>query len=239
MADALRTVILRLGKDWQSTLLRYNQMAEWQGENSRMVDKNRLQLPQLREHYLHWRALCGLGPQRDIAIIPEINDRHFPASPALAWEVLAHNMRSGHNVGALLRTSDCLGISCVNLSGYSPGPEHPTVRSTAMNCETWVPCRRWEDPLQCIAHANLRGLQTVALELCPDSIALEEFAWSPNGGLLVLGNEELGVPPEMLKACKARVYIPMYGRKASMNVASCYAITAHWLRVIHSRFSSK
>src|SRR6476661_3261965 len=36
--------------------------------------------------------------------------------------VIAHNIRSSHNVGALLRTSDGLGVNQVILSGYTPYP---------------------------------------------------------------------------------------------------------------------
>jgi tRNA G18 (ribose-2'-O)-methylase SpoU len=36
--------------------------------------------------------------------------------------VIAHNLRSAHNVGSLLRTADGLGISEVILTGYTPYP---------------------------------------------------------------------------------------------------------------------
>src|ERR1700733_12048980 len=37
--------------------------------------------------------------------------------------LVAHNLRSCHNIGSLLRTAEGLGISQVILSGYSPYPE--------------------------------------------------------------------------------------------------------------------
>ena len=36
--------------------------------------------------------------------------------------VIAHNMRSIHNVGSLLRTADGLGVDLVYLSGYTAYP---------------------------------------------------------------------------------------------------------------------
>ena len=36
--------------------------------------------------------------------------------------VLAHNIRSTHNIGAILRTSEGFGVSKIIFSGYSPFP---------------------------------------------------------------------------------------------------------------------
>ncbi|MEI6755611.1 MAG: TrmH family RNA methyltransferase, partial [bacterium] len=37
--------------------------------------------------------------------------------------LIAHNLRSAHNVGSLLRTADAMGVSKVYLTGYSPYPK--------------------------------------------------------------------------------------------------------------------
>ena len=37
--------------------------------------------------------------------------------------LIAHDIRSTHNVGSLLRTAECLGIKTVYLTGYSPYPK--------------------------------------------------------------------------------------------------------------------
>ena len=36
--------------------------------------------------------------------------------------VIAHNIRSTHNVGAIFRTSEGFGVSKIILSGYTPYP---------------------------------------------------------------------------------------------------------------------
>ena len=38
---------------------------------------------------------------------------------------IAHNIRSAHNIGSLLRTADGLGIRHVYMSGYTPYPKQP------------------------------------------------------------------------------------------------------------------
>lgn len=39
--------------------------------------------------------------------------------------LIAHNLRSAHNVGSLLRTADGLGLQAVYLTGYTPYPLSP------------------------------------------------------------------------------------------------------------------
>lgn len=38
--------------------------------------------------------------------------------------IIAHDVRSAHNVGALLRTAEGLGVTTVYLTGYTPYPQH-------------------------------------------------------------------------------------------------------------------
>jgi 23S rRNA (guanosine2251-2'-O)-methyltransferase len=39
--------------------------------------------------------------------------------------LIAHNLRSTHNVGSILRTAEGLGVTEVYLTGYTPYPETP------------------------------------------------------------------------------------------------------------------
>jgi tRNA G18 (ribose-2'-O)-methylase SpoU len=52
--------------------------------------------------------------------------------------------------------------------------------------------------------------------------------------LIILGNEELGIAPELMAEATMKVTIPMAGRKASMNVAGAFAIMAFKIRSAHS-----
>jgi len=58
--------------------------------------------------------------------------------------------------------------------------------------------------------------QVIALELGGEDINTCEF---PQTGAAVLGSEEFGISPEILKCCTRRVSIPLAGTKGSLNVA--------------------
>jgi tRNA G18 (ribose-2'-O)-methylase SpoU len=46
----------------------------------------------------------------------------------------------------------------------------------------------------------------------------------PNEVAIVLGHEKMGVDEEILKGCDKKIFIPMRGKKESLNVANCAGI---------------
>jgi tRNA G18 (ribose-2'-O)-methylase SpoU len=53
--------------------------------------------------------------QRKTHIKPKKNDK-------ISFSLLLHNIRSTHNVGAIFRTADAIGVSKIYISGYTPSP---------------------------------------------------------------------------------------------------------------------
>ncbi|MEM0476641.1 MAG: TrmH family RNA methyltransferase, partial [Candidatus Aenigmatarchaeota archaeon] len=53
---------------------------------------------------------------------------------------ILHNIRSAHNVGAIFRTSDAVGIKKLYLTGYTPTPKtNPKeIAKTALGAENYV-----------------------------------------------------------------------------------------------------
>lgn len=179
----------------------------------------------LTEQYLRLREIAGLGPEANVWT-PGEADLDRARGETLEWEVLLYNIRSGYNVGAILRTADCLGFQGVRLCGYTPGPDNAAVRSAAMGAEAWVNAPSFPGWREALAGED-RPL--IALETGPGSQDIRRFDW-PEKGILALGNEELGVPREILERAEAIVSIPLQGRKASLNVSQAFAIAAWEIR---------
>lgn len=186
--------------------------------------------------YHFWRAAAGAGPEKSLLAELAGGDRDERRGALLPYEVWLHDIRSGHNVGSILRTADGLGFRGVHRSGYTPGPEQAAVRAAAMGTEAYVAIRShgtaddffaWlATEREACAASGRDAPALIALETDPPAFDIEEFPW-PDAGILVIGNEELGSPPEILERCDARVAIPMRGRKASFNLANAFAI-AGW-----------
>ncbi len=132
-------------------------------------------------------------------------------------------------MGSIIRSVDCFGLEKVNLSGYSPEIDHVTLKSAARGAEGWIPTERWDSPMDCIEHYKSLNYEIIALETGDQIANVADVSW-PEKGLILVGNEELGIAPELMEQATLKVTIPMVGRKASMNVAGAFAITAFCLR---------
>ncbi len=143
--------------------------------------------------------------------------------------VVAHNIRSLWNIGALFRSCDALGIDKVYLTGYSATPPRKEITKTALGAESWVPWEHAKDPNGILQRLKSEGFSIVGLEIAPGSVSLHDYA--PKGPqCLILGHEILGVPKELLQLCDAVVHIPMQGKKESLNVSVAAGIALFSLR---------
>lgn len=156
--------------------------------------------------------------------------------------VIVHNIRSTHNVGAILRTCDGFGVGKVYFGGYSPYPTQagdtrlPHIRQklteqihkTALGAELSVPNTHYEDIAELIQQLKVDGFQVVALEQTKNSVNLPDFKPAPKLALL-LGEEVEGVAQDLLKLCDAVVEIPMRGSKESFNVSVAAGIALYQL----------
>lgn len=154
--------------------------------------------------------------------------------------VIAHNIRSTHNVGAIFRTAEGFGVSRIILSGYTPAPSHPgdkrlphiaekltkQIHKTALGAETMVPFSYEETPN--FDELHQRGYRIAALEQDETSIALPRYH-SPEKIALLLGEEVNGIEPELLQHCDDIIEIPMTGQKESFNVSVATGIALYHL----------
>ena len=227
-AELLRIIILQLGSDVAQTRGEYEHYAEWAkfSKEKQLNGKNQAELIDL---YKNFRTEAGLGFERDVYLENEPGDSPAPKEHAIPYAVLAHNLRSAFNAGSIFRTADCFGLEAVHLSGYTPDVSHTALKSAARGTESWIPHKRWNSPFDCIQNHVENGYAIIALETGEGSVPITSLKW-PEKGLILLGNEELGIAPELLAECSLKVEIPMAGRKASMNVAGAFAIMAYAIR---------
>jgi 23S rRNA (guanosine2251-2'-O)-methyltransferase len=157
--------------------------------------------------------------------------------------VIAHNIRSTYNVGAIFRTAEGFGISKIILSGYTPYPRTindsrlphiadkltKQISKTALDAEKQVPFEHLEEPSIDMLKQN--GYRIVALEQADSSVTLKDYH-PPEKIALLLGEEVEGVDQALLNQCEDIIEIPMVGQKESFNVSvatgiALYAITTN------------
>lgn len=159
--------------------------------------------------------------------------------------LVAHNIRSTHNVGSLLRTCDGFGIERVIFSGYTPYPQltkdtrlphiyqklSTSIAKTALGAEKTVPFSHEDDIESLLLQLKNEGYRIVGLEQDDSSMALTDYRPSDKVALLI-GEEVHGVNPELLSLCDDIAEIPMFGSKESFNVSVATGIALYHLRVV-------
>ncbi|HEX8390644.1 MAG TPA: TrmH family RNA methyltransferase [Candidatus Saccharimonadales bacterium] len=154
--------------------------------------------------------------------------------------LIAHDIRSAHNVGSLLRSSDGFGVTRFIASGVTPYPELPDdtrlphiakrltsqIAKTSLGAETYMKIEHYETPpLDALRSA---GYTIVGLEQDPTAVNLRDYK-APNKLALLLGEEVNGMPPSLRTECDVLLEIPMFGRKESFNVSVAAAVALYQL----------
>jgi 23S rRNA (guanosine2251-2'-O)-methyltransferase len=130
------------------------------------------------------------------------------------FTLIADDVRSILNVGALFRTADAVGVGMVWLTGFTPGPDNQPERiaKTALGAEHTVPWARARRVGDVVRRLRRQGVQVVALERMARSVDYRSFR--PQWPLaLIVGNEVKGVSKSMSHNADAIVSIPMRGSK--------------------------
>ncbi len=155
--------------------------------------------------------------------------------------LIAHNIRSTHNIGAIFRSADGFGVSRIILSGYSPYPRLETgdprlphiaekltkqIHKTALGAETVIPFEYQHTPD--LTALKTKGYHIVGLEQAPTSVMLNNYA-APDKLALLLGEEVEGISEALLQECETIVEIPMKGSKESYNVSVATGIALYGL----------
>lgn len=140
--------------------------------------------------------------------------------------LIAHDIRSRENVGALFRTADSLGITKLWLTGYTPSLPDLKISKVALGAEKSVEFEHVKDVDQVFERLATDQIPIYALELTSTAENLVEFQ-APERLALLLGTETTGIPPSLLKRCKGAVKISQKGIKESLNVGVAAGI-ASW-----------
>ena len=159
--------------------------------------------------------------------------------------VLAHNIRSTHNIGSIFRTCEGFGMEELILSGYTPYPYSSKdnrlphiarkidnqINKTALGAQKMISWHKSEDPINEVKKYISRDYKVVALEQASGSIAINEFK-NDSDILLILGEEVNGVSQELLDICDLIIEIPMKGSKESFNISVATGICLYHLSVV-------
>ncbi len=139
--------------------------------------------------------------------------------------VVMENIHDPHNVSAMLRSADAVGIHEVNLIYTTE--KFPSIGSkSSSSANKWIGRRKFSSVKECYDQLREEGFQILATRLDENAKQLYEFDLTKPTAF-VFGNEHAGVTDEAANLADATVYIPMKGMIQSLNVSVACAITIY------------
>jgi tRNA (guanosine-2'-O-)-methyltransferase len=136
--------------------------------------------------------------------------------------VVLENIHDSHNVSAILRSCDAVGILQVHLL-YTI-EEFPEIANTASSgAHKWLELIRHNSVESCFSALHSDGFRIFATRIDPNATPLyyNDFT-QPTA--FVLGNEHRGISKETATLADQQIYIPMMGMAESLNVSVASAV---------------
>ncbi|AJD39795.1 RNA methyltransferase [Rhizobium sp. SEMIA 4085] len=131
-------------------------------------------------------------------------------------------VRDPGNLGTIIRTADAAGASGVILVGETTDPfSLETVRAT-MGSVFAVPVAK-ATPEEFIGWKKSAGVAVVATHLA-GSVDYRTIDYKKRPVVLLMGNEQSGLPDQLAKEADALARIPQQGRADSLNLAVASAV---------------
>jgi 23S rRNA (guanosine2251-2'-O)-methyltransferase len=121
------------------------------------------------------------------------------------------------NFGAIARTAECGGLDGIIIPDKGNAPISADAVKTSSGALNHLPVARTEELKNTLRQLRDSGIRIIA---CTEKATKSIFDENLTGPLaLVLGSEEDGITPDLLRMADAQVMIPMKGKVGSLNVS--------------------
>ena len=145
----------------------------------------------------------------------------------------AINFMHDGNLGYLIRSAACFGAELVHVIGSIPA--NKILNPSSGTLTDYVKIIQHENPSDFLAYARKNDYEVVSAELSADSTPINSCSFDFDRHMcVVVGNEETGVPTEILNSSKA-IHIRMPGVGHCLNTSQTANIMMYELTKQYER----
>jgi tRNA (guanosine-2'-O-)-methyltransferase len=162
----------------------------------------------------------NMTPQRYNRLTSVLNHRQ----PDLT--VVLENVFDPHNVSAVMRTCDAVGIQDVYILNNRIAPHKKWGYKSSSTAAEWLSVHQFTDVETCFNEIRKKYENIYASYLGDDSLQLYNMNLSESIAL-VFGNETFGVSDEIKKYTDGDFIIPQVGIIKSLNISVACAVTLY------------
>lgn len=136
------------------------------------------------------------------------------------FSVLCSNLYNDFNISTVIRNANAFLAKEVIIYGRKQYDRRGTVGTHHYTQFKHV--REIDDLRELLNNANL---SVVGVDNLPGAIPIDDFAWNDSKHTIIcFGQEQVGLPKEVLDLCENLVYIRQYGSVRSLNVGCASSI---------------
>lgn len=147
--------------------------------------------------------------------------RNFPIT------VICENISNAPNIGSMFRIADAFGIENMIFCGNDIVIGRKMTK-TSRATEKYVNHEIRSSALSVITELKQKDYLIIALEITKNSTPINEIEFSINQPLaLIVGDENFGIPQELLNLADEIIHIEMFGQNSSMNVVQATNIVLY------------
>ncbi|WP_394546518.1 tRNA (guanosine(18)-2'-O)-methyltransferase TrmH [Pantoea ananatis] len=135
--------------------------------------------------------------------------------------VCMEQVHKPHNVSAVIRTADAVGIHEVH--AVWPSQRMRTQASASAGSNSWVNVVTHPSINDAISHLKTQNMQILATNLSADAVDFREIDYTKPTCIL-MGQEKTGITDDALALADRHIIIPMVGMVQSLNVSVASAL---------------
>ena len=139
--------------------------------------------------------------------------------------IVIENIHDPHNVSAMLRSADAVGIHEVQLV-YTKEKFPRVGKKSSSSANKWVERRKFDSLRSCYERLRQEGFTIYATRLDDNARSLYALDFTGKSAF-VFGNEHAGVSDEAADLADGTIMIPMMGMIQSLNVSVACAVTLY------------
>ncbi|OMQ20103.1 tRNA (guanosine(18)-2'-O)-methyltransferase TrmH [Serratia oryzae] len=135
--------------------------------------------------------------------------------------VCLEQVHKPHNVSAIIRTADAVGVHQVH--AVWPSARMRTLVSSAAGSNSWVNVKTHPTIADAVAQMKSQGMQVLATHLSTRAVDFRAVDYT-RPTCVLLGQEKTGITEQALALADQDIIIPMIGMVQSLNVSVASAL---------------
>lgn len=140
--------------------------------------------------------------------------------------VVLENVSDPHNISAVMRTCDAIGIQDIYVLNTDFGKHKKWGSKSSSSAAKWLTIHQFTDVEECFKELRKNYKKIYTTHLSTDAVDLYELDLTESVAL-VFGNEHSGVSNELIGLCDGNFIIPQVGIIKSLNISVACAVTLY------------